>query len=175
VPQVRPSVPRISCYAAPDKTACAAFFKGKPHAARQRHQPQREIRVPGTIMICFDCFPEMAQSHSPLQAMVGLPRISCGAWWNQGTSCGFPYRKPHTRTCLVPRTGNPGRPSFSSHVRRCERGAPVCVRPTPSDFFPQRCFRSAPGAVRRARPAARWRRLQRCRARDTDSRRPRSA
>jgi hypothetical protein len=27
VPQVRTSVPPISCYAAPDRTACAAFFK----------------------------------------------------------------------------------------------------------------------------------------------------
>jgi hypothetical protein len=26
-PQVRVSVPRISCYVAPDRTACAAFFK----------------------------------------------------------------------------------------------------------------------------------------------------
>jgi hypothetical protein len=26
-PQVRPSVPPISCYAAPDRAACAAFFK----------------------------------------------------------------------------------------------------------------------------------------------------
>jgi hypothetical protein len=33
------------------------------------------------------------------------PRISCGAWWNRRTSCGFPYRKPHTRPWVVPRTG----------------------------------------------------------------------
>jgi hypothetical protein len=42
----------------------------------------------------------------------GFPRVSCEAWWNQGTSCGFPYRKPHTRTWVAPRAGNPGRPIF---------------------------------------------------------------
>jgi len=40
-----------------------------------------------------------------------FPRISCRAWWRWRTSCGFPYRKPHTRTWLMQRAGNPGRTS----------------------------------------------------------------
>jgi glucokinase len=37
------------------------------------------------------------------------PRISYWAWCeSQRTSCGFPYRKPHTRPWVVPRIGNPG-------------------------------------------------------------------
>jgi hypothetical protein len=40
-----------------------------------------------------------------------FPRISCGVWWRERTSCGFPYRKPHTRIWLMQRAGNPGRPS----------------------------------------------------------------
>jgi hypothetical protein len=39
-----PERTRISCYATPDRTACAAFFQGKPHGVRQRHQPRQEIR-----------------------------------------------------------------------------------------------------------------------------------
>jgi len=34
-----------------------------------------------------------------------VPRVK---GWSKRTSCGFPYRKPHTRPSLVLRTGNPG-------------------------------------------------------------------
>jgi hypothetical protein len=27
--------------------------------------------------------------------------ISCRGWWRCRTACGFPWRKPHTRSCLV--------------------------------------------------------------------------
>ena len=104
-------------------------------------------------------------SHPFLDECPMFPRISCRAWWRWRTSCGFPYRKPHTRIWLMQHTGNPGRtsvhgpktgfsnaftprartlssrnsvsahgansigrgcaPSFSSHVRWCEHGAPV--------------------------------------------------
>jgi hypothetical protein len=36
------------------------------------------------------------------------PRISCKAWWGQRTSCGFPYRKPHTLPWLGPRSRKSG-------------------------------------------------------------------
>ena len=36
------------------------------------------------------------------------PRISCKAWWGERTSCGFPYRKPHTRLWLEPRSRKAG-------------------------------------------------------------------
>src|SRR5271156_3772617 len=35
---------RISCYAAPGHNRVCGFLRGKPHAARQRHQPRQEIR-----------------------------------------------------------------------------------------------------------------------------------
>jgi hypothetical protein len=30
-----------------------------------------------------------------------VPRISCRGWWRCRPACGFPYRKPQTRFCLV--------------------------------------------------------------------------
>jgi hypothetical protein len=36
------------------------------------------------------------------------PRIPCKAWWGERTSCGFPYRKPHTRPWLGPRSRKSG-------------------------------------------------------------------
>jgi hypothetical protein len=45
-----------------------------------------------------------------------FPRISCRAWWRWRTSCGFPYRKPHTRTWLMQRAGNPVRPSVHGPI-----------------------------------------------------------
>jgi hypothetical protein len=44
VPHVRPSVARISYYAALATTTYAAFSRRKPHAIAQRHQPRQEIR-----------------------------------------------------------------------------------------------------------------------------------
>jgi hypothetical protein len=50
------------------------------------------------------------------------PRISYWAWCAQRTSCGFPYRKPHTRPWVVPRIGNPGLSApFAPDV-----GLPLC-------------------------------------------------
>jgi hypothetical protein len=43
----RPKRTRISCHAALETTACAAFSKEKPHEVRQRHQYQQEIRGSG--------------------------------------------------------------------------------------------------------------------------------
>jgi hypothetical protein len=42
--QPRPSVARISYYAALDTTACAAFSQRKPHEVAQRHHFRQEIR-----------------------------------------------------------------------------------------------------------------------------------
>jgi hypothetical protein len=44
-------------------------------------------------------------------------RISCRAWWRWRTSCGFPYRKPHTRTWLMQRAGNPVAPAYMGRKR----------------------------------------------------------
>jgi hypothetical protein len=46
------------------------------------------------------------------KALEGLPPDFLWSSVESRTSCGFPYRKPHTRTWVVPRTGNPGRPIF---------------------------------------------------------------
>ena len=45
-----------------------------------------------------------------------FPRISCRTWWRWRTSCGFPYRKPHTRIWLMQRAGNPGRTSVHGPI-----------------------------------------------------------
>jgi len=84
------------------------FLQGKPHGVRQRHQRRQEIGVRGTIMICFHCFPWMAQQRSPQQTTV----------------TGAPSFRAASRLAMAKTTVGL-RPSSQSHVRWGERGAPV--------------------------------------------------
>ena len=54
---------RISCYAAPDGTACAAFFKESRMEFDNATNLDRKSGVPGTMMTGFHCFPRRAQPH----------------------------------------------------------------------------------------------------------------
>jgi hypothetical protein len=83
---------RISCCAAVDRAACAVF----------RKVVHRRSRPAGYETGHF--------LSSAAQQIPGCPspRISCKAWWGPRTSCGFPYRKPHTLPWLGPRSRKSG-------------------------------------------------------------------
>jgi hypothetical protein len=54
-----------------------------------------------------DCF--VAERNRNRTRAPGLPQRSPEFL---AEPAGFPYRKPHRETCLVPRAGNPGRPDL---------------------------------------------------------------
>jgi hypothetical protein len=68
------------------------FRQGKPHAVRQRHQPRQEIRVPGKMMFCFQCFPIRAQPR-----LIRLGGFAIGVDRSQGPFRGFLPRKTTPR------------------------------------------------------------------------------
>ena len=90
---VIPERTRISCCAAIDRGACAASVKSSTGVADPRDM-KRGISCP-----------RQKCNKSP---GAPSPRISCKAWWGQRTSCGFPYRKPHTLPWLGPRSRKSG-------------------------------------------------------------------
>jgi hypothetical protein len=53
----------ISCYAAPDRTACAAFFEESRMQFDNATNLDRKSGGTWEIMICFHCFPRRAQRH----------------------------------------------------------------------------------------------------------------
>jgi len=53
----------ISCYAAPDRAACAAFFKESRIEFDNATNLDRKSGVPGTMMIGFHCFRRRVQPH----------------------------------------------------------------------------------------------------------------
>jgi hypothetical protein len=63
VPQVRTSVPGVSCYAPPDRTACAVFCKENRMKYDNATNLDRKSGVPGTMMDGFQCFPSRAQPN----------------------------------------------------------------------------------------------------------------
>jgi hypothetical protein len=64
---------RISCYAAPDRTACAAFFKESRMQFDNATNLYRKSGVPGTIMIGLQWFPRRVQPHLLLRPNVHRP------------------------------------------------------------------------------------------------------
>jgi hypothetical protein len=108
---------------------------------------QRELVLPGgKIQFVIS----LAASHD-LYGCPTFPRISCEVQWNYELHAAF-LTESRTSGCqIAPRTGNTGRtvrwpimtcsnafpkrveavdglrPSFSAHVRWCERGAPVLI------------------------------------------------
>jgi len=69
----------ISCYAAPDRTACAAFIKESRMEVDNATNLDRKSGVPGLIMVCFHCFHEGCNRLTPAvtiaKAMEGLRPI----------------------------------------------------------------------------------------------------
>ena len=53
----------ISCYAAPDRAACAAFFKESRIEFDNATNLDRKSGVPGTMMMGFHCFRRRVQPH----------------------------------------------------------------------------------------------------------------
>jgi len=80
------------------------FRQGKPHGVRQRHQPRQEIR---STWDDDGLFPLLSQDGSTALTLLGNRRDS---------------------QLLLGKSGGGLRPSFSSHVRWGERGAPGAAR-----------------------------------------------
>ena len=81
-----PQRTRISSYAPPDGTACAAFVKESRMQVDNATNLDRKSGVRGMILICFHCFPGAAHPLSPIQGTVPalVPRFdvvkaNCGA------------------------------------------------------------------------------------------------
>jgi hypothetical protein len=70
----------ISCYAASDRTACAAFIKESRMQFDNATNLDRKSSVPGTMMICFHRFRWTAQQRSRLEQRFrtwGTPPVIC--------------------------------------------------------------------------------------------------
>jgi hypothetical protein len=75
--------------------------------------PKRPMERPGCGIVAPDESLRLPMLDVPLQEVQPIPGCpippdSCRAYWVPRTSCAFPYRKAHTRSCPVLRGRNPG-------------------------------------------------------------------